>query len=255
MPPFHVHHVRGSVEEQVRCRASRRRMPCRTCHLHVLPRFVLIVVSPSVVKDIIIAVTSPGAAAYALPSFRILLNLSALSPSLPCPLSSVIFFRALSFVLSLPACLPLALSHLSTSLSFPLPPVCSSVSMFVAAIVAAQALLNFSSSSSSPDSLPTASSSCTASLISCLSRLLQQPPSSLIISPSLFVSSLSRALSSQSHSSNLHCSSRLSSSLASALRSRNLLNVARVTGVACVHSRSLCMGVCEWTLTMRVSMM
>ncbi len=215
----------------------------------LLPPTALTACRPSIVKNIIVAATSPGAAAHAITSLRLLHTLSSFSPSAPCPFSSMIFYRALSFILSTPGSLQVALNHLSSTLSLPLPPVCSSVSLLVSAVVAAEAL----APSLPPPNDSAAAAPHHAALSSALSRLLLHPPNSPLITVSLFVSSLSRALSDQCHSSFFTCTSRVCASLASALQSRDLLRVACVRGAVCAHTRSLCRGVCEWALTMRVS--
>ncbi len=208
--------------------------------------------SPSIIRDVIITVTSPGAAVDALPCFRIILTLSCRSPSAPCQYSSTIFFRTLSFILKAPTILPLALNAISTTIKLPLPSLCSSVSIFVAAVVAAEGLLKIGFTFPPPE-LQAHSSSRTFCLSPCLSIFLKDPPFSPLIAPASFLSSLSRVLSGKRHFSNRLCTSHVAASLASALKSRELLQVVRVKGVSCAHSRSQCMGVCEWALTMRVS--
>lgn len=215
----------------------------------LLPCTALTACRPSIVRNIIIAATSPGAAPHVTMSLRLLHTLSSFSPSAPCSFSSMIFYRALSFILSTPGSLQAALNHLSSALSLPLPPVCSTVSLLVSAVVAAEAL----APSLPPPNDLAATASCHAALSSALSRLLLHPPNSPLITVSLFVSSLSRALSDQCHSSFFNCTSRVSASLASALQSRDLLRVAHVRGAVCAHARSLCRGICEWALTIRVS--
>ena len=261
MPLLSVQRVRYPFEEQVRvlwsivlseiCRNIKvhfERVFLNACNfVYALYRF-----RPSIVKDIITAVTSPGASAHASSSFRLLLNLSRLSPSFPCPFSSFIFSRTLVFILSAPASLPLAQEAISVALSLPLPLACSSVSMFVAAVVAAEGLIKAKSIAPAPE-YETVASSGAFSRLNDLSLLLKNPPSSPLITHSLFISSLSRALCSQNHFLNRNCTSQIAASMAVALKSLNPLHVARVTGDTCHHLRSQCKGVCEWALTMRVS--
>lgn len=192
--------------------------------------------------------TSPGAVDDASASFRLLLALSRLSPSIPCHFSSIIFSRTLLFILSAPASLTLALNIISANLSLPLPLVCSSVSMFVTAVVAAEEVLKSKALIPAPERILSFQ---TFPILDSLHLLLKDPPCSPLISPSLFISSLSRALSNQGHFLSLRCTSLIAESMAFALKSGNLQRVARVAGGTCNHMQSQCRDVYEWALVMR----